>query len=493
MSGDPSIAIAHPERFYIGGEWVPAASPGRREVVSPSTERVVAVVAEAAEADAERAVAAARRAFDQGPWPRLTPAERATYLHGLAVELRARIPALRDAWTAQVGAPIAYSRAMTPAIIDGIDQVARLHERPIWVERQPTIHAGHTGLLVREPVGVVAAIVPWNGPLFTLATKLAPALLAGCTVVIKPAPETPLEAYLLCECAEAAGFPPGVINLVVADRAVSDFLVRQPAIDKVSFTGSTVAGKRIAEVCAQRMARTTLELGGKSAALILDDVDLDQVAGILAPTSCRLSGQVCSNLTRYLVPEAKHDALADALAARMRALKVGDPFADDTQMGPIAMRRQLDKVEHYVALGQQEGARLVTGGRRMPGFERGFFYEPTLLGRVDNGSRVARDEIFGPVIALIPYRDLDHAVALANDSDFGLNGAVFTRDTRLAYDVARRIRTGTVAQNGSKSDYSIGFGGFKQSGIGREGGLAGVLSYLEPKTVVLEGDFDAGH
>lgn len=480
--------LSHPGRLFIGGRWVEPSTDATLEVISPSTGESLGRVARSMKGDVDRAVQAARTAFDEGPWPRMTPAERAQAVQCLASELRKRIPELRDAWTWQVGAPIAYSRAITPAVIDGYDTIAKLHEQPVWEERRPTVHAGHTGWLVREPVGVVAAIVPWNGPLFTLTTKLAPALMAGCTVVLKPAPETPVEAIVVCECVEAAGFPPGVVNLALADRAQADDLVRDSRIDKVSFTGSTAVGQRIAEVCAQRMARTTLELGGKSAALILDDADIEQAAGILAPTSCRLSGQVCSNLTRYLVPHRKHDAFADALAAKMRAIRVGDPFADDTQMGPIAMQRQLGKIERCVAQGIAEGARLVTGGRRVPGFDRGFWYEPTVLGWVDNRSSVAAEEIFGPVVVVIPYRDLDHAVALANDSAFGLNGAVFTRDPVQAYAVARRIRTGTVAQNGSKSDYTIGFGGFKQSGIGREGGLAGLLSYLESKTIVIEGD-----
>lgn len=484
------IRITHPDKLFIGGRWMPPTTSASIDLISPATEKILGRVTTASAPDVDKAVEAARDAFDNGPWPNFPPSERADYLRRLAAELRRRVSELAAAWTEQIGAPATYSRVVTPAVIGGFEQIASLHTESIWVERRPTVHAGHTGLLVHEPVGVVAAIVPWNGPLFTLITKLAPALMAGCTAVIKPAPETPLEAYILCECAEAVGFPAGVINLIVADRAVSDHLIRHPGIDKVSFTGSTAAGKHIAQVCASRVARVTLELGGKSAALILDDYDPEQAAAVLAPTSCRMSGHVCSNLTRYLVPEAQHDRFVAALADRMRAIRIGDPNAEDTQMGPIAMKRQLETIESYIDIGLKEGARIVTGGRRPPGFERGYYYEPTLLTGVGNGSRVAQEEIFGPVVVVIPYRDLDHGIELANDSDFGLNGAVFTHDNQRAYHVARRVRTGTIAQNGSKSDFSIGFGGFKQSGIGREGGLAGLMSYLEPKTIVLEGEFD---
>ena len=339
------IHPAHPGKLFIGGKWIAPASDATIEIYSPASGQSLGTVAAAVEEDVHRAVAAARDAFDNGPWPRMTPAERARYLKRLAEELRKRHAELSYACTEQMGLPIKQSLGATTAIVNGYDACADLHNKIAWEERQPTFHPGSIGLLVREPVGVVVAIVPWNGPLFTLTTKIAPALLAGCTIIMKPAPETPLETFILSECAEAAGFPSGVINLIVADREVSDYLVQQSGVDKVSFTGSTAVGKHISEVCSRRMARTTLELGGKSAALILDDYDLALAANALGSASCRNSGHVCSNLTRYFVAESRHDAFVDLLAATLRSIKVGDPHAEDTQMGPIANKRQFEKIQ----------------------------------------------------------------------------------------------------------------------------------------------------
>jgi betaine-aldehyde dehydrogenase len=331
----------------------------------------------------------------------------------------------------------------------------------------------------------VATIAPWNTPFATMAYKVAPALIAGCTIIMKPSPESPLEAFILAECAEAAGLPPGVLNLIPADRDVSDSLVRRPGVDKVSFTGSSAAGKRIASVCGERIARVTLELGGKSAAILLDDFDMAQAAQLLTPSLCLLSGQVCANLSRVLVPRRLQGDLLDALSANLRSIQVGDPRSPQTQMGPLAMRRQLERVQAYIAKGEAEGARLITGGKRPAHLNRGYFIEPTLFGNVDNNMTIAQEEIFGPVTSVIPYDDEAGAIRIANDSSFGLNGAVFTNDDDKAYRIARELRTGTVGQNGFKVDFSIAFGGFKQSGIGREGGVEGLLPYLETKTVVL--------
>ena len=332
---------------------------------------------------------------------------------------------------------------------------------------------------------MVATIAPWNAPFFSMAIKVAPALMAGCTVVMKPSPESPLETYILCECIEAAGFPPGVVNMLVADRAVSDYLAQQPGVDKVSFTGSTLAGKRIGAVCAERVARVTLELGGKSPAILLDDMDIDMATDILAPTLTMLTGQVCSNLTRYLVPRAKHDDFVDALATKLRAITLGNPYDPVTQMGPLAIARQRDRVEGYIAKGIAEGATLATGGKRPLHLNRGFFIEPTLFANVDNSSTIAQEEIFGPVACVTAYADLDDAIRLANQTSFGLAGAVFTNDATAALRVAKAVRAGTISQNGLKPDFEIAFGGFKQSGIGREGGIEAVLPYLETKTLVL--------
>ena len=480
------LNVTHSDKLFIGGQWQKPQSEETLEIVCPATEAILGYVPAANREDVDQAVSAARAAFDSGEWPSLTPKERAAYVKRLAEALRKRKDDLASAWTAQMGAPLNYTSPMTSAVIGFYDFYANSVEDYAWIEEKPTSHADHFGLLVREPVGVVAAIVPWNGPLFIMTIKIAPALIAGCTIVAKPSPETPLESYILAECAQEAGIPPGVINVIPADRDVSEYLVSRPGVDKVSFTGSTAAGKRIGEVCAKNMTRATLELGGKSAALILDDYDLTLAAKTLAPTSCRNTGQVCSNLTRYLVSEKRHDDFVAELAAEMKKIKIGDPASDDTFMGPLATRQQLEKVQDYVAIAQEEGAELILGGSRPDEFKRGFFFEPTLFANVRNQSRLAQEEVFGPVVAVIPYKDLEHAIQIANQSNYGLNGAVFTNDADLAYEVARRVRTGTIAQNGSKADFTIAFGGFKQSGVGREGGVEAFNHYVELKTIVLE-------
>jgi acyl-CoA reductase-like NAD-dependent aldehyde dehydrogenase len=285
---------------------------------------------------------------------------------------------------------------------------------------------------------------------------------------------------------QAAGIPPGVINLVPAHREASDYLVRNPGVDKVSFTGSTAAGRRIGQVCAERVARVTLELGGKSAAIVLDDYPVEEAAKRLTSSICVLSGQVCATLSRVIVPRKKHDAFAEAFRAEMRSIVVGDPNDPNTQMGPLAMKRQLERVEGYVAKGKEQGATLVTGGSRPKHLARGYYFEPTLFANVDNTSAIAQEEIFGPVISMIPADSEDHAVQLANESIYGLNGAVFTNDGEHAYRVGRRIRSGGFGQNGLKLDFAVPYGGFKQSGIGREGGPENFHAYTETKTILLD-------
>jgi aldehyde dehydrogenase (NAD+) len=329
--------------------------------------------------------------------------------------------------------------------------------------------------------------VPWNAPLTLISYKIAPALLAGCTVILKSSPEAPGEGYVVAEAAEAAGLPPGVLNVVTADREVSELLVRDPRVDKITFTGSTAAGRRIASICGERIARCTLELGGKSAAVILDDIDLEVAARTLASAECFLSGQVCSSLTRIVVPRGRHDALVEALAGTFSQIRVGDPFDDQTQMGPLVASRQRDRVEGYIARGIAEGATLATGGGRPKDLDRGYYVEPTVFGNVANSATIAQEEIFGPVLSVIPAADEDDAIAIANDTIYGLNASVFTNDVDRARQVAGQLRSGTVGHNAFRTDFGVAFGGFKQSGIGREGGTEGLLPFLETKTVILEG------
>ena len=363
---------------------------------------------------------------------------------------------------------------------------ARLAGEFAFVERHAPTAGGKVGLLVHEPVGVVGAIIPWNAPILMLASKLAPALLAGCTAVVKMSPEAPLEGVLLGEILQELGLPPGVVNILMADREESELLVRHEDVDKISFTGSSATGRRVASICGARMARATLELGGKSAAVVLDDSPLDIVVDAIVPQTGSLAMQFCSALSRVIVPRHRHDALVEALAAPLRAIRVGDPMSPDTQMGPLSMRRQLDRVEDYIASGKADGLTLATGGERAPGFNRGFYIEPTLFADVPNDARIAREEIFGPVICVIPAKDEEDAINLANETGFGLNNSVFTQDIDRAMQVSRRLRSGTVGHNAFRSDFGIAFGGFKQSGIGREGGRPGLMPYLESKTIILE-------
>jgi len=481
---DP-VRISRPDKLFIGGRWVAPSAPGQIELVSPVTEQVFARVAEAREPDMDAAVAAARKAFDEGPWPRLSPAERGQHLRRMGEILQGRVAELAAAWSEQIGGLKAMS---VPMHMGGVMQYgfyADLAASYPFEVRQPATIGG-TAVIVREPVGVVAAIAPWNAPFMIMTTKVAPALLAGCTVIMKPAPETPLEAYILAEAAEEAGLPPGVLNLVPAHREAADYLVRNPGVDKVGFTGSTAAGRRIASVCGERIARVTLELGGKSAGIVLDDFDTGLAAKILAGTITTLTGQVCATLSRAIVPKKRHDELAEALVEELRAVRVGDPNEPETQMGPVAMKRQLERVEGYIRKGEDQGAVLATGGRRPSHMNRGYYIEPTLFTRVDNGMTIAQEEIFGPVLSLIPAEDEEDAIRIANESIYGLNGAVFTHDSEKAYQIARRVRTGAIGQGGLKMDFALPFGGFKQSGLGREGGAEGIQPYLETKTILLD-------
>jgi acyl-CoA reductase-like NAD-dependent aldehyde dehydrogenase len=482
-----SPPLRHAGQFFIGGEWVQPSSQDTINVIDSSTEELYVSVAEARAADMDRAVAAARAAFDDGPWPRLTHAQRAQYLRALGKELATRVDVLADIWPRESGVLARIAGPASAGIASVFDFYADLAASYAFEEpAQPTL-GGKFGLLVREPVGVVGAIIPWNAPLQLAVYKLAPAFLAGCTAVLKASPEAPGAAYILAEVAEAVGLPAGVLNVVTADREVSELLVRDPRIDKIAFTGSTVAGRRIASICGERIARYTLELGGKSAAVVLDDADLTATAMKIAGAECFLSGQVCSSLTRIVVSRSRHDELVDNLAGVFSQMTVGDPFDDATHMGPLAMARQRDRVESMIAAGISEGATLVTGGGRPKDLDRGYYIEPTVFGNVDNSFTIAREEIFGPVLSVIPVDDEQEAVTVANDTIYGLNASVFTGDVDRARDVAGQLRSGTVGHNNFRTDFGMAFGGFKQSGIGREGGREGILPYLETKTVILEG------
>jgi aldehyde dehydrogenase (NAD+) len=480
--------IRHADRFFISGEWVEPSSSDVIEVIDSATEQLYFSVPEAREADMARAVDAARQAFDQGPWPRMSHAERAEYLRAMGEGLRGKSDVAGQLWPRESGALFAIAQHTAGGMAGVFDYYAGLASTfPFEEQAKPTM-GGKFGLLVREPVGVVGAIIPWNAPLSLITYKIAPALIAGCTVVLKSSPEAPGDAYLFAEIAEEIGLPPGVLNVVTADREVSELLVRNPGIDKITFTGSTAAGRRIASLCGERIARCTLELGGKSAAVVLDDIDVQDAATAISGAECFLSGQVCSSLTRIIVSRSRHDELVEALAGTFSQVKVGDPFDPQTQMGPLAMDRQRDRVEGYIAKGIAEGATLATGGGRPKDLERGYYVEPTVFGNVDNHATIAREEIFGPVLSVIPADNEDHAVKLANDTIYGLNSSVFTNDVNRARQVASQLRSGTVGHNAFRTDFGMAFGGFKQSGLGREGGTEGLLPFLETKTVILNGE-----
>ncbi len=481
----PTAPLLRPDCFYIGGEWVEPSSDAMIDVIDSGTEELFFRVAEAQPDDIARAVSAARTAFDEGPWPSLSHAERAEYLRAFGPALQARADALAQLWPRESGTIHAVAKYAAMGMTKDFDAYAALADT-FSFEEPATPSQGGFGLLVREPVGTVGAIVPWNSPHGLIPHKIGPALLAGCTVVLKMSPEAPGAGYLVAEAAEEMGLPPGVLNVVTADREVSELLVRDPRVDKITFTGSTAAGRKIGAICGQRIARLTLELGGKSAAVILDDADIASAAKTLAKSECVMTGQVCSSLTRIVVTRARHDDMVEALAENFRKVRVGDPFDEKTQMGPLAVSRQRDRVEGYIAKGIEEGATLAAGGHRPAHLDRGWFIEPTVFGNVDNASTIAQEEIFGPVLSVIPAADEQDAVRIANDTIYGLNSAVFTPDADRARAVARHLRAGTVGMNSFRTDFGIAFGGFKQSGLGREGGAEGLTHFLETKTVILD-------
>jgi aldehyde dehydrogenase (NAD+) len=490
-SSNPNYSpMRYPDRLFVGGKWVKPSTDAMIKVIAPATEEVGFQVAEAKEADVAVAVAAARKAFDEGPWPRMSHVERASYLRQIAAKLRERIDTIAQPAPMESGILHLYARGSASSLGPIFEAHANLAETFPFHERHvpgPT-GGGGVGILVREPVGVVAAIVPWNGPAVISAYKTAPALLAGCTVVLKLSPEAPSAGYILAEVAEEVGLPPGVLNVVTANREASEALVRDPRVDKVSFTGSNVAGRRIASVCADRIARVTLELGGKSAALVLDDCDLQSAADTISRSARVLTGQICYSITRLIIDRNRHDDFVEALSGSFGKICVGDPYDAASEMGPVATAQQRLRVESYIAKGRDEGAVLAAGGGRPSHLSRGFFVEPTVFAKVHNRSVIAQEEIFGPVLSVIPADGEEDAIRIANDSIYGLNASVFTNDSAHAYAVSRKLRSGTVGHNGCRTDATIAFGGFKQSGIGREGGTEGLRPYLESKTILLDQD-----
>ncbi|WP_216894375.1 aldehyde dehydrogenase [Nocardia alni] len=473
------------DALFVGGAWIPPATSATIDVVSPHTEKVVGQVPAAAPADVDAAVRSARAAFDEGPWPRLEPAHRIEAVRLLAQHYADSRTEMAALITEEMGAPTSFAQRAhvgLPSVM--IDAYCQLAESHAWQQYRPGRY-GHDIDIRREPVGVVAAIVPWNMPQFLSITKLIPALLAGCCVILKAAPETPLDALLLADIIDRAGLPEGVVSVLPGDAVTGAYLAQHPGVDKVSFTGSTAAGKSVAAACAVNLTRVDLELGGKSAAIALDDADPEAFATGIVSASLSNSGQICNALTRLVLPSTRADEFVEALAERMRALRIGDPNDPDTRVGPLVSQRQQHRVLEYLDLGIAEGARAVVGGSGAPaGLEQGWYVRPTLFTRADNQMRIAREEIFGPVLTALTYDTEDQAIAIANDSDYGLAAAVWSGDRDHATAVAGRIRAGTVGINqGYDMDPFAPFGGMKASGYGRELGPEGLNSYTEVKSI----------
>lgn len=476
-------------QLFIDGQWTAPSTEATIEMVSPHTERVIGHAAAAAPADVDRAVSAARTAFDDGPWPRLTPAERIAAVERLAAVYKERRGEMAELISAEIGAPITFATHVQSRLpLTAMKAFCGIAGGYDWDEARPGFY-GKDIRVSKRPVGVIAAVVPWNMPQFLTVGKVIPAMLAGCTVVLKPAPESALDAQLFAEIVEAADLPPGVVNVVPGDRSAGAHLVAHPRVDKVSFTGSTAAGRQVAMACAEGLKQVSLELGGKSAAIVLDDADPAATAKAIQMASLANSGQVCNALSRVLVPARRAAEFVDALEAELVGLRVGDPSDPVTQIGPLVAQRQQSRVREYIEDGRRAGARLVTGGAAMPaGLDTGWYVRPTLFADATNDMRIAREEIFGPVLVVIPYDDEDQAVAIANDSEFGLAGAVFTADTEHGLAVAGRVRAGSFGVNeGYIMDPLAPYGGVKASGYGRELGREGLESYLVSQSISLAG------
>ncbi|GHE83568.1 aldehyde dehydrogenase [Amycolatopsis deserti] len=464
---------------HIGGAYVPARSPERIQVVNPATEEAFASIADGSASAVDDAVQVAAAAG--ADWAATPPAERAMVLRRLADVFEKRAEEVSALVTRQNGTPISVSRAMQQQVPLNYRYFASLADA--LVEEEPVAVSVGDAFVRREPVGVVGAITPWNGPQPLLAWKIGPALAAGCTAVVKPAPETTLDAFLFAEIASEAGVPAGVLNVVAGGRGTGAALVEHPLVRKIAFTGSTVAGRAIAESCGRNLKRVTLELGGKSAAILLEDVDLDAFKPFVATACSPNTGQVCRSLTRVLAPRARYDEVVDAVSSAMTDIPLGDPTDPANLFGPLVSARQRERVESYVELGRQEGAKVVVGGGRPASLPRGYYVEPTVFRDVTNDMRIAREEIFGPVVVVIPYADEAEAVAIANDSEYGLGGGVFSPDRSRATDLARRVATGTIGVNSASFPMEAPFGGVKNSGLGRELGPGALDPYLELKTI----------
>jgi acyl-CoA reductase-like NAD-dependent aldehyde dehydrogenase len=476
------------DRLFIGGSWAKPSDPELLDIASPHDRSVVGRAAQARPADIDRAVAAARASFEAGAWRLTPPAER--------IALLRRFNALRERHAEKIARLISlengsagwFTRAGQPGLTLQANAYFKAAEEFAWEETlAPSDPASPVRSVVRrEAVGVVAAVIPWNSPFSSATAKILPALLAGNSVVLKVSPENSLSMGFLAELLEALGLPEGVVSVLPADRETSEYLISHREVDKIAFTGSTRAGRRIAAIAGEQLKRVSLELGGKSAAIILPDADIEKAVAGVKFGSLLNNGESCIAQTRILAPRGRYEEVVAALADMVRSLKVGDPNDPDTFIGPMIRPDQQERVRDYIRLGIEEGARLVVGGPQVPeGLERGNYVTPTVFADVDNSMRIAREEIFGPVLVVIAYDDEDDAVRIADDSEYGLSGGVWSADEEHALAVARRVRAGTVTVNGASVAFDGPFGGFKASGIGREYGAVGLGTYTEYKTITV--------
>ena len=466
------------EHLYINGSWVESTGEGSIEVINPANEETIGSVPVGSAADVEAAVAAAKAAFPD--WSKTSVEDRIGYLNMLSQAIKGRTEELTELITSEVGTPINYCRGAmvgTPRVVSR--SYAKILENFDWEEEV------RNSLIVKEPIGVVGMITPWNYPLHQIIGKVAPAIAAGCTMVVKPSKEAPLNSFILADIIHEIGLPAGVFNLVSGhDREIGEVLSSHPDVDMVSFTGSTGAGVRVSELAAPSVKRVTLELGGKSANIILEDAEIAKAASASIHACFGNSGQECSALTRLLVPESKKQEIVDVISAKMEKYSVGDPMDESKRCGPMVSRKQQESVSSYIAAGIEEGATLVVGGLGMPeGLDKGYFVQPTVFADVTPEMAIFREEIFGPVLSITTYSTEEEAIELANDSEYGLSGGVWSGDEDRAMRVAREMRTGQVSINGGPFNISAPFGGYKLSGNGRELGVQGLEEFLEIKAI----------
>ena len=474
------------DELFIGGKWVTPSTDSKLSIVSPHDQSIIGSVPLAMESDIDDAVEAARRALHSSPWSTTTPTERQEIISRFITIHSKYASQFAELITRENGSPIWFSNMLQELMPLQSETFLRAAKHMNWEIRQPT-HSGER-VVRREPAGVVAAIIPWNVPQQSALVKIVPALLAGCTVVLKPTPGTALDGLALGELFKEAGLPDGVLNIVPADRKVSEYLVSHPQVDKITFTGSTNAGRKIAGIAGSQMKRVSMELGGKAAAILLEDADIRAAVASIKFSSFINNGESCLAQTRVLVPKSKYEEVVNELGNMISGLSVGDPAMPENFIGPMVNEPQFEKVREYIRLGIAEGARLVTGGTDKPsgdGLTKGWYIKPTLFADVNNQMRIAREEIFGPVLVAIPYDTVEEAIDIANDSDYGLCASVYGANKEEALNVSRQIQAGSISINGAFLDFDSPFGGYKKSVIGRESGVYGIEEFTELKAVSL--------